>query len=87
MASCEVATTVSPTYAREISGQGVVAPHLSKLYGIRNGIDPELWDPEADRFLPTPYGWDTVSQVGAMWRCQVNVDVISLHYVFWIMAG
>ena len=63
MAACEVATTVSPTYAREISGNGVIAPHLRKLYGIRNGIDPELWDPEADKFLPLPYGPESVSQV------------------------
>lgn len=33
----EIATTVSPTYAREISGHPAVAPHLGKLYGIRNG--------------------------------------------------
>jgi len=62
MASCEVATTVSPTYAREISGHGAVAAHLTKLYGIRNGIDPELWDPEDDPFLPMPYSSETCTQ-------------------------
>jgi len=62
MASCEVATTVSPTYAREISGNGTIAPHLSKLYGIRNGIDPELWDPEHDPFLPMSYNHESSIQ-------------------------
>lgn len=37
MQACEIATTVSPTYAREIAGNPAVAPNLGKLYGIRNG--------------------------------------------------
>ncbi len=35
MSSSQVATTVSPTYAREISGHPAVAPNLGKLFGIR----------------------------------------------------
>jgi len=38
-------TTVSPTYAMEVSGNAAVRPHLHKFVGIRNGIDPEIWDP------------------------------------------
>ena len=53
---------VSPTYAREVSGNGAIAPHLGKFYGIRNGIDPELWDPQCDPFLPMPYGPENVTQ-------------------------
>eukprot|EP00798_Chlamydomonas_sp_ICE-L_P004149 gene4149-14248_t len=60
MQSCEVATTVSPTYAREISGQPAIGSNLDKLYGIRNGIDAEMWDPENDPFLPMPYDADNV---------------------------
>jgi hypothetical protein len=37
MAAAQVATTVSPTYAREISGHPAIAPNLGKLYGIRWG--------------------------------------------------
>jgi len=62
MGSCDVATTVSPTYAREISGNGAVAPHLGKLYGIRNGIDSDLWDPETDEYLPLQYNADSVAR-------------------------
>ena len=38
-ASAACFTTVSPTYAAEIAGHPAVAPHLSKLVGVRNGID------------------------------------------------
>jgi starch synthase len=59
MQSSEVATTVSPTYASEISGSGCIAPYLHKLHGIRNGIDSEIWDPEGDPFLPVTYDHET----------------------------
>ena len=49
------ATTVSPTYAREIAGHASVAPHAAKLVGIRNGIDPLAWDPAWDPALPAPF--------------------------------
>ncbi|KAF5837045.1 hypothetical protein DUNSADRAFT_4925 [Dunaliella salina] len=62
MGACDVATTVSPTYAQEISGQGPIAPHLSKLYGIRNGIDADIWDPEDDPFLPMNYSYENCIQ-------------------------
>ena len=52
MAACKLATTVSPTYAAEISGNPAVAPCMGKLYGIRNGIDQDIWDPSEDHFLP-----------------------------------
>ena len=49
-------TTVSPTYAREITAAGekedpVVRPSRP-ITGILNGIDYTLWNPENDRFLP-----------------------------------
>ncbi|CAM8911981.1 unnamed protein product [Rhodiola kirilowii] len=49
------ATTVSVTYAKEVSGQPVIAPHLHKFHGILNGIDPDIWDPYNDKFLPVSY--------------------------------
>ncbi|HOX51281.1 MAG TPA: glycogen synthase [Fibrobacteria bacterium] len=55
-------TTVSPTYAHEIQGeiggQGLHAPlrrRSGDLFGILNGIDPELYDPSADKFLPATF--------------------------------
>jgi len=50
------ATTVSPTYAMEISGEPAINPHLSKFHGVRNGIDPDIWDPRVDPFLPINFG-------------------------------
>ena len=38
--------------ASQVSGHPAIAPHLEKFYGIRNGIDQEIWDPLFDRFLP-----------------------------------
>lgn len=52
MAASRVATTVSPSYAEEVSGHPAVAPSLGKFFGIRNGIDMDIWDPSQDRFLP-----------------------------------
>ena len=43
---------VSPTYSREVSGNPVIAPYLYKFHGILNGIDPDIWDPYNDKFLP-----------------------------------
>lgn len=37
MDAAEVCTTVSPTYAQEVSGHPAIAPHPDKFYGIRNG--------------------------------------------------
>jgi len=53
-----VATTVSETYSREIAGHPAVAPHLSKLVGVRNGIDTAAWNPATDALLPVPYNVD-----------------------------
>lgn len=43
---------VSPTYSQEVSGNHAIAPHRYKFHGIRNGIDPDIWDPYNDKFIP-----------------------------------
>eukprot|EP00890_Picochlorum_soloecismus_P001226 jgi/Picsp_1/2103/NSC_05568-R1_glycosyltransferase family 5 protein len=48
-------TTVSPSYAWEIGGHPAIAANNSKLMGIRNGIDVDIWNPETDQFLPFNY--------------------------------
>lgn len=57
---CQKATTVSPTYAREVSGNPAVAHGVQagKFHGIRNGIDLDIWDPEGDHFLPIQFSPD-----------------------------
>ncbi|XP_009594931.1 soluble starch synthase 3, chloroplastic/amyloplastic isoform X3 [Nicotiana tomentosiformis] len=52
MTYADKATTVSPTYSKEVSGNPVIAPHLYKFHGIVNGIDPDIWDPLNDKFIP-----------------------------------
>ncbi|UCF30657.1 MAG: glycogen synthase GlgA [bacterium] len=58
-------TTVSPTYAREITGpelgfglDGVLAARGGRLVGIANGIDYETWNPRTDLSLPVPFDGD-----------------------------
>jgi starch synthase len=60
-------TTVSPTYAEEIqrpeygSGlDGVIRSRRDALVGILNGIDPDEWNPLADKFLPAPFDADSL---------------------------
>ena len=55
-------TTVSPTYAREITtheggaGLDALLRHRARdLHGILNGIDVEAWDPARDVHLPAHY--------------------------------
>ncbi|KAK9151761.1 hypothetical protein Syun_010070 [Stephania yunnanensis] len=49
------ATTVSHTYSKEVSGNSAISPHLHKFHGIVNGIDPDIWDPYNDKFIPVCY--------------------------------
>jgi starch synthase len=56
-------TTVSPTYAREITtpryGMGMqdaLTARGNDVHGILNGVDYEEWDPRRDRYLPIHFG-------------------------------
>jgi starch synthase len=59
-------TTVSPTYAGEIQQsqefgmglEGVLRSRSDSLQGILNGIDYEVWNPEADPHIAAPYSSD-----------------------------
>lgn len=58
-------TTVSPTYAREITTpafgmglDGVLRLRADRLVGIVNGIDETVWDPAHDPALPAPFDAD-----------------------------
>jgi len=59
----DVISTVSPTYAAEVQSSseagrgldGILRARSSSFYGILNGIDTELWDPEGDSFIPVGY--------------------------------
>ncbi len=54
----DIITTVSPTYAKEIQTpafgfglEGVLQKYNNKLYGILNGIDYEIWNPQNDKYI------------------------------------
>jgi starch synthase len=54
----DIVNTVSPTYAKEIQSkefgfglEGILAKRKSSLFGILNGIDYSIWDPQTDTFI------------------------------------
>ncbi|MFO0695231.1 MAG: glycogen synthase GlgA [Polyangiales bacterium] len=62
-------TTVSPTYAREITSpdggfglDGLLAHRSYDLVGIVNGIDDELWDPAESPELPVNFDVKTLDR-------------------------
>ncbi|KAK4347003.1 hypothetical protein RND71_033342 [Anisodus tanguticus] len=50
------AMTYADKATTEVSGNPVIAPHLYKFHGIVNGIDPDIWDPLNDKFIPEVMG-------------------------------
>lgn len=62
-------STVSPTYGREIQSEpggqglsGLFTYRSRELFGILNGLDYELWDPETDPALEQNFNASTLSQ-------------------------
>jgi starch synthase len=58
----DVVTTVSPTYAKEITTpqygfgfEGIVSSRGADLVGILNGIDTAVWNPESDEYVPVSF--------------------------------
>ncbi|HEX6984428.1 MAG TPA: glycogen synthase GlgA [Planctomycetaceae bacterium] len=75
----DMVTTVSPTYAWEITTplggmglDGVLAARNGDLVGILNGIDPDEWSPATDPFLPANYDAQTVFEVKP--RCKEHLQ-------------
>ena len=62
-------TTVSPTYARELTSpefgmgfQGILAERQARLSGILNGVELDVWDPETDTALVATYSARTLTR-------------------------
>ncbi len=63
----DILSTVSPTYAREITTkefgfglEGVLARRAQDLFGILNGIDYEVFSPEKDPYIKAHYSADNL---------------------------
>jgi starch synthase len=60
----DIVTTVSPTYAVEIQNdqelgaglQGVLQQRKQDLFGILNGVDYSIWNPESDPLIEANFG-------------------------------
>jgi starch synthase len=68
IALADAIVVVSPTYREEVlrpeTGAGLDAllrERADALFGIRNGIDVELWDPARDPHVPEPFDADDLS--------------------------
>lgn len=58
----DLVTTVSETYSREIQTaefgcglEGVLSGRADELFGILNGVDYDIWNPEKDDLIPANY--------------------------------
>lgn len=62
MEFCDIINTVSPTYSKEIQTkefgfglEGVLAKRRDSVFGILNGLDYTIWNPETDKFIAKNY--------------------------------
>jgi starch synthase len=62
-------TTVSPTYARELTSpefgmgfQGILAARQARLSGILTGVELDVWNPETDTALAATYSARTLAR-------------------------
>jgi starch synthase len=69
LACADAISTVSPTYAHEITTpefgmglDGLLRQRRSSLTGIVNGIDTEVWNPETDKDIPQTYNAKTLDK-------------------------
>jgi len=62
MVFSDLINTVSPTYSKEIQSkefafglEGVLAKRKKSLFGILNGLDYSIWNPETDKFIAAQF--------------------------------
>jgi starch synthase len=67
MVFSDIINTVSPTYSREIQTkefgfglEGVLNKRKKDVFGILNGLDYDIWNPEKDTFIAKNYSQKTI---------------------------
>ncbi|MCX5695609.1 MAG: glycogen synthase GlgA [Candidatus Omnitrophica bacterium] len=62
----DIINTVSPTYAKEIQTkefgfglEGVLNKRRNSVFGILNGLDYDIWDPQSDKFIAKNFSADS----------------------------
>jgi starch synthase len=67
--NADVLTTVSPTYAEEIQTpefgcglDGLLRRRSADLFGVLNGMDYEVWNPETDLHIPANYSHENLER-------------------------
>ena len=80
--TCDLVTTVSETYARELMYpyyahglDGIIAGASWKLTGITNGIDVNTFNPETDPALPAHYNADTIAEGKAVCKAALQKEL------------
>jgi len=84
-------TTVSPSYMEELKEdanglESLLKSESDKCFGILNGIDIDVWNPETDSYLIKKYKKTTVQsgqKANKKWLCQqFNLDVNKPLFAF-----
>ena len=80
--TCDLVTTVSETYARELMYpyyahglDGIIAGAAWKLTGIVNGIDYNTFNPETDPALPAHYNAETIAIGKAACKAELQKEL------------
>jgi len=80
--TCDLVTTVSETYARELMYpyyahglDGIIAGAAWKLTGIVNGIDYNTFNPETDPALPAHYNAETITEGKAVCKAELQKEL------------
>ncbi len=67
MVFSDIINTVSPTYSKEIQGkefgfglEGVLNKRRDSVFGILNGLDYSIWNPETDKFIAKNYSLENL---------------------------
>jgi starch synthase len=83
--SGEIISTVSETYAREIltpefgaGMEGILQMRAGDLFGVLNGIDTDVWNPETDPHLPYHYSAENLE--GKYLNKKYLLEKVGMHY-------